>query len=68
MTITNEEITQRMAAAAHTADQGRYREAAHLYQQLGKEIQAAHGRFSPRALDAYEAMARAISASAAADG
>ncbi|MFJ2374969.1 hypothetical protein ACIOZL_19500 [Streptomyces sp. NPDC087769] len=53
-------IIRRMADAARLEEQGRYREAAHLYSQLGKEIQAQHGRFDSRALDAFEGMARAI--------
>ena len=58
--LTQAEIGRRMADAAHTEKQGRYREATHLYDQLGKDIQARHGRFDTRALDAFEGMARTI--------
>jgi len=55
-----DEITRRMAEAARVEEEGDYREAARLYDQLGKDIQARHGRFDPRALDAFEGMARSI--------
>ncbi|PWI16023.1 hypothetical protein DI272_19005 [Streptomyces sp. Act143] len=59
--LTDQEIERRMAAAAQAAEQGRSRTAVHLYDQLGQDIQARCGRFDPRALDAFEAMARVIS-------
>jgi hypothetical protein len=55
-----DEITRRMAEARRTEAAGDYREAARLYSQLGRDIQARHGRFDSRALDAFEGMARAI--------
>lgn len=55
-----DEITTRMAEAGRAEDDGDYREAARLYDQLGKDIQARHGRFDSRALDAFEGMARSI--------
>ncbi|MEU0761603.1 hypothetical protein ABZ351_18250 [Streptomyces microflavus] len=55
------DIDRRMAAAASAEEQGRYREATSLYEQLGTDIQAEIGPFDARALDAYEGMARAIS-------
>lgn len=55
-----DEITQRMAEAEQAEEDGDYREAARLYGQLGKDIQARHGRFDPRALDAFEGVARSI--------
>ncbi|MFE6354365.1 hypothetical protein ACFVOO_16205 [Streptomyces rochei] len=55
-----DEITSRMAEAQQAEESGNYREAARLYNRLGKEIQARHGRFDPRALDAFEGMARSI--------
>ncbi|MGW5123274.1 hypothetical protein ACWEQ7_04265 [Streptomyces sp. NPDC004069] len=54
------EIESRMADALHAEEEGEYRRAAHLYNQLGKDIQAQHGRFDPRALDAFEGVARSI--------
>ncbi|MFC9429271.1 hypothetical protein [Streptomyces sp. NPDC056987] len=54
-------IDRRMADASRAEEQGEYREAARLYNQLGKDIQAACGRFDPQALDAFEALARSIS-------
>ena len=59
-----DEITQRMAEAEQAEEDGDYREAARLYDQLGKDIQARHGRFDPRALDAFEGVARSIGKSA----
>jgi hypothetical protein len=59
-----DEITRRMAEAEQAEEEGDYREAARLYQQLGKGIQARHGRFDPRALDAFEGVARSIRKSA----
>ncbi|MFF7023001.1 hypothetical protein ACFY97_18610 [Streptomyces klenkii] len=58
--LTDAEVKRRMAAAARAEEQGSYREASRLYDQLGQDIQARHGRFDPRALDAFEGMARAI--------
>jgi hypothetical protein len=58
--LTDAEIERRMTEAAEAADQGQYRTAAHLYDQLGKDIQTEHGRFDSRALDAFEALARTI--------
>jgi hypothetical protein len=57
---TPAEIEQRMADAAQAEEQGRYREATHLYDQLGRDIQVRCGRFDPRALYAFEGLARAI--------
>ncbi|MFG2404226.1 hypothetical protein ACGFR8_07780 [Streptomyces brevispora] len=54
------DIDRRMTEAASAESRGQYREAAGLYQQLGKDMQAQHGRFDPRALDAYEKAARAV--------
>ncbi|MFE4051222.1 hypothetical protein [Streptomyces sp. YIM B13518] len=53
-----DEIARRMAEAEHAETEEDYREAAHLYLRLGKDIQAQHGRFDPRALAAFEGMAR----------
>ncbi|MEV4333487.1 hypothetical protein AB0K02_23585 [Streptomyces sp. NPDC049597] len=58
--LTEAEIEGRMAYAAQTEEQGRYRKATHLYAQLGKDIQARHGRFDCRAVHAFEGAARAI--------
>ncbi|MEV5140359.1 hypothetical protein AB0K71_05880 [Streptomyces syringium] len=58
--LTDPEVERRMADAARAEEQGRYREATHLYDQLGKDIQARRGRFDSRALDAFEGVARAI--------
>jgi hypothetical protein len=55
-----DEITRRMAEAERAEQDGNYREAARLYDQLGKDIQARHGRFDPRALTAFEGVARSI--------
>ena len=55
-----DEITRRMAEAGQAEEDGDWREAARLYDQLGKDIQARHGRFDPRALDAFEGVARSI--------
>ena len=55
-----DEITRRMAEARQAEDNGDYREAARLYDQLGKALQAQPGRFDPRALDAFEGVARSI--------
>ena len=55
-----DEITTRMAEAERAEEDGDYREAARLYDQLGKDIQTRHGRFDPRALDAFEGVARSI--------
>lgn len=49
-----------LSEAAAAEARGEYREAARLYQQLGKDMQARYGRFDPRALNAYEAAARAV--------
>ncbi|WP_435059513.1 hypothetical protein [Streptomyces sp. bgisy060] len=59
--LTEAEVERRMAEAAKAEGQGRHREAAALYDRLGKDIQARYGRFAPRALDAFEGVARAIS-------
>ncbi|MEW1760364.1 hypothetical protein AB0393_28120 [Streptomyces cyaneofuscatus] len=58
--LTPAEVDRRMAAAAQAAQQGEFREAARLYNELGKDIQARHGQFDARALDAFEAVARTI--------
>ncbi|GGU39143.1 hypothetical protein [Streptomyces violascens] len=58
--LTPAEIQRRMADAAQAVEQGEFRAAARLYDQLGKEIQTRHGRFDARALDAFEGVARAI--------
>ncbi|MFM9635950.1 hypothetical protein [Streptomyces turgidiscabies] len=59
-----DEIASRMAEAAQAEADGDWREAVRLYDRLGKDIQARHGRFDPRALDAFEGVARAIGNSA----
>ncbi|MER5638167.1 hypothetical protein ABT095_14560 [Kitasatospora sp. NPDC002227] len=59
--LDDEEIERRTAAAEQAAQEGRSREAASLYNQLGADIQAQCGPFDTRALDAFEAMARVIS-------
>jgi hypothetical protein len=56
-----------MAQAQQAEQQGRYREASRLYAQLGKDIQSAFGRFDPRALDAFEGVARTVRAGAEQD-
>ncbi|MFD9782224.1 hypothetical protein ACFWZS_34660 [[Kitasatospora] papulosa] len=58
------DIDDRMAEAAQAEEHGRYRDASLLYAQLGKDIQAEHGRFDSRALDAFEGVARSIRKSA----
>ncbi|MFD9781899.1 hypothetical protein ACFWZS_34135 [[Kitasatospora] papulosa] len=58
------DIDDRMAEAAQAEEHGRYRAASLLYAQLGKDIQAEHGRFDSRALDAFEGVARSIRKSA----
>lgn len=58
--LTDDEVQQRMADAEEAEEQGSYRKAARLYDQLGRDIQAHHGRFDARALDAFEGVARAI--------
>ncbi|MFE2930626.1 hypothetical protein [Streptomyces sp. NPDC059278] len=63
-----DDIKTRMAAAAQAEEQGQYREAAHLYSRLGKDIQAQCGRFDSRALDAFEGVSRAIRKGAEASG
>jgi hypothetical protein len=55
-----DEITRRMAEAERAEEDGDWREAYRLYDRLGKDIQARHGRFDPRALDAFEGVARSI--------
>ncbi|MDX3345943.1 hypothetical protein PV387_36280 [Streptomyces sp. ME02-6987-2C] len=57
---TDAEIERQMAAAMQAEDEGRHRTAAHLYDQLGKDIQESCGRFDSRALDAFEGVARVI--------
>ena len=59
-----DEIASRMAEAERAETDGDYREATRLYNRLGKDIQARHGRFDPRALDAFEGVARSIRKSA----
>ncbi|WP_043463808.1 hypothetical protein [Kitasatospora sp. MBT66] len=59
--LDDEEIERRTAAAEQAAQKGRDREAASLYSKLGEDIQAGHGPFDTRAIDAFEAMARVIS-------
>lgn len=58
------DVDRRMADATQAEEHGRYRDAARLYAQLGKDIQAQYGRFDPRALDAFEGVARVIRKSA----
>jgi len=58
--LTAAEVERRMTNAEQAEEQGSYREAAHLYDQLGRDIQAHHGQFDTRALDAFEGVARAI--------
>ncbi|MFE9381398.1 hypothetical protein [Streptomyces sp. NPDC006855] len=58
------DIDDRMTEAAQAEERGRYRDAALLYAQLGKDIQARFGRFDPRALNAFEGVARSIRKSA----
>jgi hypothetical protein len=53
-----DEIASRMAEAGRAEADGDYRQAGRLYARLGKDIQARHGRFDPRALDAFEGVAR----------
>lgn len=60
-----DEIERRMAEAEQAEQEGDYRKAARLYNQLGKDIQARHGRFDPRAIDAFEGVARSIRKGAA---
>lgn len=67
-TLTQEEIDRRMAKAAQAAEGGDHRTAAHLYDQLGRDIQSEHGRFDARALDAFEGVARVIGEGANGDG
>ncbi|MFJ3597917.1 hypothetical protein ACIPRU_15540 [Streptomyces sp. NPDC090126] len=47
------DIDDRMTEAAQAEADGRLRAAAHLYRQLGTDIQAQYGQFDPRALDAF---------------
>lgn len=58
------DVDRRTAEAATAEEQNRFRDAALLYAQLGKDIQARYGRFDPRALDAFEGVARSIRKSA----
>lgn len=53
-------MTSLSEAAAEAEARGEYREAARLYQQLGKALQAKHGRYDPRAIDAFEKVAIAV--------
>lgn len=53
------DIDRRMAEAQQAEGDGRLRAAAHLYRQ--------HGQFDPRALDAFEAVARVIGKASDAD-
>ncbi|MFD6128666.1 hypothetical protein ACFWC2_14300 [Streptomyces diastaticus] len=59
--LTPAEIKRRTDAAVEAEQAGDHRQAAQLYDQLGKDIQARSGSFDSRALDAFEAMSRAIS-------
>ncbi|MEU8704190.1 hypothetical protein [Streptomyces sp. NPDC048565] len=54
------EITGRMEEAAQAEESGQYDQAISLYDQLGKDIQVRVGRHDPRAIDAFEGMARSI--------
>lgn len=54
------EVERRMAEAAQAEGQGSFRVASRLYDRLGKDIQARHGRYDSRALDAFEGVARTI--------
>ncbi|MYR28724.1 MULTISPECIES: hypothetical protein [unclassified Streptomyces] len=58
--LGNAEIARRTAEAERAAERGQTCEAAALYQRLGMDIQSACGRFDPRALDAFELVARTI--------
>ncbi|MFJ3630470.1 hypothetical protein ACIPQ3_30700 [Streptomyces albidoflavus] len=60
MTLTDAEIEERMAAAKGAEDRGAYREAAHLYNRLARDVQEARGRFHALALDAHQGVARAV--------
>ncbi|MET9012310.1 hypothetical protein ABZX74_15530 [Streptomyces olivaceoviridis] len=55
-----DEIESRMADALQAEEEGDYRLAARLYNRLGRDIQARHGRFDARALSAFEGVARSI--------
>ncbi|UPT41788.1 MULTISPECIES: hypothetical protein [Streptomyces] len=61
------DVDRRMAEAQQAEGDGRLRAAAHLYRQLGTDIQAQHGQFDPRALDAFEGVARVIGKASDAD-
>jgi serine/threonine-protein kinase len=51
-------IQQQMDIAEQTGQNGDARQAASLYQALGKALQKQFGPYDPRALDAYEGAAR----------
>ncbi|WP_225825618.1 hypothetical protein [Streptomyces naphthomycinicus] len=55
-----DEIESRMAEAGQAEEEGNYRQAARLYNRLGLDIQAEHGQLDPRALSAFEGVARSI--------
>lgn len=55
-----DELESRMDDALQAEEEGDYRQAARLYNQLGLDIQARHGKFDPRALDAFQGVARSI--------
>ncbi|MET7435778.1 MULTISPECIES: hypothetical protein [Streptomyces] len=60
-----DDIESRMADAHRCEEEGDYRQAARLHNQLGLDIQRLHGRFDSRALDAFEGVARSIRKSTA---
>ncbi|MBK3556280.1 hypothetical protein JHN55_06970 [Streptomyces sp. MBT56] len=62
------DIDDRMAEAEQAETEGRHLDAAHLYRQLGTDIQTQHGQFDSRALDAFEGMARVISQAGESEG
>ncbi|MEU4920198.1 hypothetical protein AB0G29_12665 [Streptomyces parvus] len=53
---------ERMAEAAQAETEGRTRDAVHLYRRIGEDSRTTHGAMDPRTLDAFEGMARVISA------
>ncbi|MGC4947757.1 hypothetical protein ACLQ2N_16370 [Streptomyces sp. DT224] len=58
------DVDRKAAEAADAETRGDFRTAARLYQQLGTALQGEHGRFDPRAVDAFERSARAVRKSA----
>lgn len=66
--LTGAEVERRMAEAEEAEKAGRFREAAGLFDQLGKDIQARFGQFDGRAIDAFEGVARTIRKGAEAAG